>query len=380
MLIAFVSLSASSADYHFVHDGLYYLHAYSDDECWLTNNPDDPYAGKINVPSTVIDEEGRTRKVVAIMRSAFSDCVHLTEVTLPPTITSINGTAFYGCTALKTVHLPESINYIGNHCFMTCSSLTAVKLPSTLKHIKDGVFTQCPLKEVELPVGLETIGKQAFYHADKLKEISIPRTVKKIGSSWLYSNNIEQLTFCDGKEAIEAESSLGEAVLPALKALYLGRNILVNFDNYYIQPHRMLESIVLGDYVTDARFVAFPHMWDVNLISLTSNALTPPLVNGFHESLYSKITPTIDTEAYEAYCNAEYWKDFPEFTLQNGLSAVEIVEGDRTEQPTYYNLYGVYVGSAIQFCNPGYTSSVAEKSEPRFWSNDAQLYRSITKP
>lgn len=63
----------------------------------------DPAVTSVEVPS---EYEGYP--VTSLHRFCFSDCVYLTEVVLPDSITQIDSWAFAGCGALRSVRLPKS--------------------------------------------------------------------------------------------------------------------------------------------------------------------------------------------------------------------------------------------------------------------------------
>lgn len=174
-------LSLTARAYHFEVDGLYYSYAYADDECWLSRNPDDPYSGKVNIPATV-SYEGKTYKVVSIVDWAFSDCAHLTAVTLPVGLRSINPSCFSDCSALKEIIIPETVTSIGRACFYSCTSLETVVLPGALG---DGIypwaFSGCTsLKNVTLGEGITQLPDHMFFNCSSLEELVVPSTVIRI--------------------------------------------------------------------------------------------------------------------------------------------------------------------------------------------------------
>ena len=55
---------------------------------------------------------------------AFSDCIILTSVTIPNSVTSIGNSAFAWCYSLESVTIPNSVISIGDYAFEGCTSLT----------------------------------------------------------------------------------------------------------------------------------------------------------------------------------------------------------------------------------------------------------------
>lgn len=83
--------------------------------------------------------------------------LHLKDIKLPNSITSINHCAFCGVVNLKEIVIPEGVvdittmeDYSGN-AFSRCWGLEKVYLPSTLKSINEGTFINCyAIKEVHI--------------------------------------------------------------------------------------------------------------------------------------------------------------------------------------------------------------------------------------
>lgn len=165
--------------YHFEHNGVYYSYGYGDDECWVDRNPDDPYAGKITIPSTVT-YEGKTLRVVSILGSAFYGCEHLTAITLTPGLETINAQAFMGCTALKSVVVPEGVRILGGYCFADCTALETASLPGSLgEKLYTNTFSGCSsLKEVSLGEGITCLPNNMFQNCSSLSSVNIPSTVE----------------------------------------------------------------------------------------------------------------------------------------------------------------------------------------------------------
>lgn len=99
-----------------------------------------PVKGVVNIPSTVGPS---SLAVVAIGKRAFYDCVELTEVIFPETLTSIHEQAFSGCKKLKSVIIPSRVTSIGNSAFSLCDELTDVYFPESIKGIGGNAFGLC---------------------------------------------------------------------------------------------------------------------------------------------------------------------------------------------------------------------------------------------
>ena len=197
--------------------------------------------------SVVIPEEvsymTRTRKVTGIGERAFEDCIGLTSITIPNSMSSIGENAFRGCFDLTTVYLssleswcktvfsdefsnpfmyarhlvlngveirdlviPNSVKRIGNYAFYNCKTLISVtigegvtkigdcafadcdglisvKIPESVKSIGEGAFNGCRgLTSITLENGVSIIEDSTFYDCWRMTSVTIPNSVKSIGN------------------------------------------------------------------------------------------------------------------------------------------------------------------------------------------------------
>lgn len=101
-------------------------------------------------------------------------------VTLPEGFVSIGDCAFYECLALTSVYLPASVSRIGEMAFFN-SSLRAVTLPASLKVIRENTFCYCvELSAVSIPASVTRIEAYAFGHCRSLRSLNVPASVTGI--------------------------------------------------------------------------------------------------------------------------------------------------------------------------------------------------------
>ena len=82
------------------------------------------------------------------MLNIFEGC-WFTSVTIPNSVTSIEGSAFYCCTGLTSVTIPNSVTSIGRSAFAECTSLTSVTIGNGVTSSFYYVFKGCKgLKEI----------------------------------------------------------------------------------------------------------------------------------------------------------------------------------------------------------------------------------------
>jgi len=63
---------------------------------------------------------------------AFYDCILLTGITMPNTVTSIGEYAFLRCDKLTSITIPSSVKFIGDRAFVGCDNLDSVTFEGTI--------------------------------------------------------------------------------------------------------------------------------------------------------------------------------------------------------------------------------------------------------
>jgi len=128
----------------------------------------------VNIPSSV----------TSIGFSAFRHCSSLTTVNIPSSVTSIGGYAFSNCSSLSTIDIPSSsVSFIGYAAFNQCSSLSSIDIPSSVTSIDYAAFNQCSsLSTVTIPSSVTKICHEAFAQCDSLTAVVIPETVTELST------------------------------------------------------------------------------------------------------------------------------------------------------------------------------------------------------
>lgn len=98
--------------------------------------------------------------LTSIGAGAFYDCVDVTGVTIPSDVTEIGAGAF-NCTSLTEIQLPPGLTSIP-HLMLSCNDITEITIPESVKYIGEWAFYLCPLTRVEIPAGCEFIEYEAF--------------------------------------------------------------------------------------------------------------------------------------------------------------------------------------------------------------------------
>ena len=150
-------------------------------------------AGGVVIPSSVT-YNNQNYTVVSIDENAFKDCLRMTAVTIPSTISNIAESAFAGCTGLITV------NYNANNCatmgsstspvFAGCTSLTTLNIGTGVTTIPAYAFKNCTHLNCNLifPNSMITIGEEAFYGCSgMISQLNFPNNVTTIGDRAFYN-------------------------------------------------------------------------------------------------------------------------------------------------------------------------------------------------
>ena len=176
--------------------------------------------------------------VTKISSNAFENCINLTTVTIPDSVTEmvyafagcekisvatlpatlleyfpkknlttvvINGGTsipayyggFYNCKNLTSVTIPDSITSIGVGAFSECEKLTTIRLPNSITEIPEYAFSKCKnLTTITIPDSVTSIGNGAFSYCENLNNVTIPARVTNLGEHvFFYCHSLTSLIF-----------------------------------------------------------------------------------------------------------------------------------------------------------------------------------------
>ena len=211
-----------------------------------------------------------------VLYGAFYNCSSLTSITLPDTITSIDGYTFSGCSSLTSITLPDTITSIVYGAFSGCSSLTSITIPNSVTSIGKYAFYNCSnLTSVTLPEAITSIGDSAFYGCSSLL-------------CFIYKGTLENWLAIQGKNYLKgpvhlylngSETETTSITIP---------NNVTSIGNYAFSGCSSLTSITIPNNVTSIGYYAF---YRCNSLSIYCEAESKP--SGWNSSWNPSKRPVV---------------------------------------------------------------------------------------
>ncbi len=159
--------------------------------------------------------------VTVIDGSVFRECVNLTSVELPDSIVKMDGSVFSGCEKLSYVKLPKNLETLPYSCFYECASLKEVALPENLKQMNGSVFQRCiSLSQIDIPDSVTYIGPYNFEGCVSLSEIRLPDGLETLYYQTFEGSGIYSLAIPEGITKLQENlcrgcQNLAAVTLPA---------------------------------------------------------------------------------------------------------------------------------------------------------------------
>ncbi len=227
--------------------------------------------GDVTIPSSY-DPGGGAIAVTTIGLGAFSGSA-VTSVTVPSSVTSIEGSAFGGYPNLISVTLSEGLTKIEGMAFVGCSALETVNIPASVTRIDPQVFRDCDsLKNVTLSDGLTILGSEMFNRCTALESITIPSSVNSFGDSvFYYCTNLKNVTLSNGLDTIGRSMFVGCA---SLESITIPSSISSISNAAFANSG--LKSITIPDTVTSMGTYVFNNCASLSSVTIGSGLTTMP--------------------------------------------------------------------------------------------------------
>lgn len=269
-------------------------------EIWYTSskgniiNPHRTNVFGANITSnTYTDDKGIITfdgDVTMIGEYAFNACRTLTSITIPDSVTTIEGSAFTVCDNLT--------KFSGK--FATEDGRSLIMDNTIIAYANESGTTYT------IPDGITTIGDYAFDNCHNLTSVTIPNSVTEIGYHAFY--RCDSLQDFKGKFASEDGRSL------------IVNNTIIAYANASDTTYTIPDSVTtIGDY-------AFRDC--TNLTSVYCKTTTPPAlggsdvfdINGIGRKIY------VPTESVDAYKSAEYWSEYADAIVGYDFESNTVIE------------------------------------------------------
>ncbi len=168
--------------------------------------------GHVALPASVTHDD--TEYILTTLQAeAFKYCTELLSISIPETITSINGTSFYRCSNLESITVADNnSNYASEDGILFNKEGTSIlicpngktgkyDIPETVKTIGNSCFNGCSkLSSITIPSSIQTIGNYAFELCSSLKTVTIPASSKITSSPFGRCSSLESIIVEDGNQ------------------------------------------------------------------------------------------------------------------------------------------------------------------------------------
>ena len=277
------------------------------------------YQGDVAIPATV-NYRGKTYTVVSIGKYAFSNSF-VSNVSIPPTVTSIGIDAFWNCRRLYSVSIPNSVTEIENGAFYSCTVLRNITLPEGLTTIRKSVFENCGLTCIEFPRSVTTIQTAAFFGSG-LTSIYIPSTITEIESmAFSFCTDLAYISVSEDNPVYDSRDDCNALIESASNNLLTAcNNTVIPGSVTSIEPHAFdccgrITRVVIPASVTSIGSWTFTYCSNLNEVVCEST--TPPQMSRYSFTNYSPKSLYVPRIAVETYRHTDYWNLFGQI---NGFS------------------------------------------------------------
>jgi hypothetical protein len=129
---------------------------------------------------------------------AFYDCISLTSVTIPNSVTNLGILAFQGCDSLTNITIPDSVTSISDELVAFCAALTHITIPNNITNIGDYAFSHSGLTSITIPKSVTSIGWDVFESCTNLEGAYFQGNAPSVGSLVFLGENTPTIYYLPG--------------------------------------------------------------------------------------------------------------------------------------------------------------------------------------
>ncbi|MDD6488795.1 MAG: leucine-rich repeat domain-containing protein [Clostridia bacterium] len=186
------------------------------------------------------------------------------EYNIPDSVTVIGDKAFEYCETLTSVTMPDSVSSLdGNDSstFIGCDKLTDVKLSNNIPVITGRMFYGCSsLKNIKIPDSVTRIYYEAFNGCTSLEIIDVPDSVTSIDGKDVYENTLWYKNQPDGVVYLGKVACAFKGEMLADTTIVLKDGTVGISDDFFFGTDNKITSIVIPDsikYLDEGAFFGF---------------------------------------------------------------------------------------------------------------------------
>lgn len=355
-----------------------------------------PWKGASEPIRKLVIEDG----VTSIADRAFQDCSTLASISIPESVTSIEGEAFKGTAWYDSqpdglvyagmvayhykgelqspnITLKEGTTGIGAYAFANYYDLASITIPSSVKRIGSLAFSYCySLNSVKIPNSVTDIESWAFSYCEGLTSLTISNSVTKIKKySFAGCKSLTSLTIPESVTSIEDGAFAG---LNSLTTLTIPNNV-TSLD-YGAFMGCGMTSLVIGSgmhYIGAEVFKDCPNLTDVTcLAKVVAIKYGKEGIyagkNAFSDTKIENCTLHVPESLIGTYRSTVPWSGFKNY--------VAISEGEIPEMPKCATPTITYKNGKVAFsCDTEGAEFISEISVPTTTKKyDREISLSIT--
>lgn len=336
-----LSMAANTFSYKYEGTTLKYSVTEDGNGCYVINYVNYPIfiKGDVIIPEKAYDGE-KFYPVVSIGEQAFNECILLTSIIIPESVTTIGEYAFYNCYNLTSINFPSAITSIGNKAFSYCKALTDFVIPDSVINIGEMAFCGCAeLTTITIPKSVSDIGYCAFAGCQNLTQINVDEGNTQYASDngVLFNKNLTSLITCPG----------------GITGRYKIPDTVQNIEYEAFSICKGLSSITIPADIISIPKYAFYYCSGLTEIIYPVIVPLSCFDNIFEDSIYSKAVLKLLEEGVEAAHLVSPWNKFKDIRALSAeeLSVSEIYADELENAIIIYDLQGRRLSGRVKGVN-----------------------------